>query len=255
MKLFIVIDETVFFHPEFLQDFICKTKDEITGAALVTKIPKKSSLEWYMISHFWYLYPSEAFRLGFRQIKLKLSDQAGWGAPHSVRHVLEHNKIPFKEVKLNINTDENLNFIRSMEPDIIISSQSLYFGRELLAIPHKCCINRHSGLLPRNGGLWPGFQAVRKAELESGVSVHVMEREIDAGQVLSQVRIPVREKETVWGIYEKCFAASADVIIEAVEKIRRSDYTPVNNGYRQEYYSFPTAEHWKEFRQRNGRYI
>lgn len=56
--------------------------------------------------------------------------------------------------------------------DVIISSQSLYFGKKILEIPVLCCINRHSGLLPNNGGLWPGFQAVRKGEPETGVSVH-----------------------------------------------------------------------------------
>lgn len=253
MRLFIVIDETVFFHPEFLDDLIKKTNDIVVGAAVVMRVPKKNNIERYMTSHFWYLRPSEIAKLSWRKAKLKIMSFDR--KPHSVREVFKKYGIGFLEVRNNINDVNVLSYIRNFEPDVIISSQSLIFEDELLSIPKKCCLNRHSGLLPRNGGLWPGFQAIRKGESETGVSVHTMERKIDAGIVLSQIRVPICESETVWEIYRRCFEKSADAILMALEKIRNNDYSPVDRGLEREYYSFPTKEQWKEFRRRKGRYV
>lgn len=256
MRIFIVIDETVFFHPEFLQNFIGRTKDDLVGACLVTKIKKKNNIEKYMVSHFYYLRPMEIMKLGWRQVKYLCLDKLnGKKRPHTVRRVLENNHISYKEVHFDINTEDNLAYIRRAMPDVIISSQSLYFGKKLLGIPNICCINRHSGLLPKNGGLWPGFQAVRKGETETGVSIHTMEKEIDGGRILSQVAVPIHEGESVWDIYKECFSRSTDVLLEALDKIRDNDFSVINNGYSREYYSFPTKEHWKEFRRRGGIYV
>ena len=208
-----------------------------------------------MIEHFYYLKLSEMLKMGLSQVKYVFLDCFDKKHNYTVRSVLEHYNIPYEEVKYNINTDEHLRYISKTKPDVILSSQSLYFWEKIFELPKICCINRHSGLLPHNGGLWPGFQAVRKGETEVGVSVHTMEHTIDAGIILSQIRIPVREGETVWEIYKDCFEKSAEVVMMAIDKIENDDYLPVNNGYEREYYSFPTKERWKEFRCRGGKYV
>lgn len=255
MKIHIVIDETVFFHPEFLLDLLERIKDECVGASIITAVGKKNNIERYMMSHFYYLRFSEMLRLGWRKAKLSMLDLVNKDSMHTVKSVLEKKNVPYEQVKYHINTPDHIGFIRNGNPDVVLSSQSLYFGKELLELPRICCINRHSGLLPRNGGLWPGFQVVRKGENETGVSIHVMESKIDAGMVLSQVKVPVKPGETIWEIYKECFEKSADAVLEALDKIRRNDFSEVKNEYEREYYSFPTKEHWKEFRERGGKYI
>lgn len=255
MKIFLVIDETCFFHPKFVSRFLEQTPDEVVGACLITGIQKKSNIERYLITHFYYLKVFEIIKLGFRKIKYLILDKLDKNTDHTVKSVLDRNKIDYKEVKYHINTEENLTYIRECRPDVIVSSQSLYFGKQLLAIPKYCCINRHSGLLPRNGGLWPGFQAVRKGEKETGVSVHLMTPEIDSGKVLSQKRVKISEGDSLWKIYEQCFELSVDVVLEALDKVRKQDNTAIVNGYEKEYYSFPTKEQWKEFRKHKGRYV
>jgi methionyl-tRNA formyltransferase len=255
MKVYLVVEETVFFHPQFVENLIINCKDEIVGASLVTAVKKKNNIERYMIEHFYYLHLSEIFIMGILQIRYMILSKLDKKKRYTVRSVLNHYQIPFEEVKYNINTDDHIAYIESKKPDVILSSQSLYFGKRILEIPKKCCINRHSGLLPRNGGLWPGFQAVRKGETETGVSVHTMEKTIDAGVILSQVRVPIKEGETVWNIYKECFEKSVDAVIEALKKISENDYSSIDNGYEREYYSFPSKEQWQEFRKRGGKYV
>lgn len=255
MRIFMIVDETVFFHPEFMTDFLTQTQDDVIGVFLVTGVKKKSNIERYIIEHFYYLTIGEIVKLGAKQVQYLLKDKIDRSHPHTVETVLKRGKIQYRKVKYDINTKECIDYIAECKPDVLISSQSLYLGRKILEIPRICCINRHSGLLPRNGGLWPGFQAVRKGETETGVSVHLMTTDIDAGGVLAQKSFKITKGDTLWNIYKKCFALSADTLLEALEKIRMNDFSLINNGYTSEYYSFPTKEHWRQFREHNGRYI
>lgn len=248
MRLYLVIDETRFYHPDFVTDLLRRTKDEIVGSAVITKVPAKSDLSLYLRSNASLLTWPEKFKLLFRQILFTIKGV-------SVRSVLKSFHIDFIEVENDINQPEYLNAIRAKKPDIIISSNSLRFGKELLKIPTVCCLNRHSGLLPAYGGLWPVFQAFRTGEQFTGVSVHTMEEALDKGIVLAQQKIAITANDTIADLYQKCFAASADVVLAAVEKAKRSDFSSASSDSSSSYFSFPTKEHWQDFRKRGGRFI
>lgn len=71
----------------------------------------------------------------------------------------------------------------------------------LTAFPERI-LNTHPALLPKFGG--PGmfgdhvFKAVLAAgEAESGVSVHLVDREYDTGRVIRQARLPVEPADSV----------------------------------------------------------
>ena len=77
MRLYLVVEETVFFHPQFVDDLIkqCRDKNiEIVGASLVTAVKKKNNIERYMIEHFYYLKFSEMLKMGFSQVKYMFLD-------------------------------------------------------------------------------------------------------------------------------------------------------------------------------------
>lgn len=259
MKVFFVIDETSFYHPEFLARFLRETKDEIVGAALVTKIPPKNDINRYLLRHWYCLKPAETATLAGRAFRAKVLDlfmpKTRDGRFYSVRSVLKCFGIDFIEVHYDLNKPEYLNYIKSKTPDVIVSSNSLYFGGEVLNIPKYGCINRHSALLPSYGGLWPVFQAYVHGESHVGASVHMMVAKIDAGKVLAQEEIPVEKGDTIADLYKKCFHCSSDVILRALEKIRNNDLSTVENGRERSYFSFPTDEAWKIFRKKGGRFV
>lgn len=258
MRLFLIVDETRFFHPDFIADLVRNTKDEIVGVALITQIPPKNNISTYLMKHWYYLRPSEHVKLVFRAIVLALKDlvlkKTRDGRFYSVKSVLRFFNIEFFEVKNNINQEDYLSRVASKTPDVILSSCSLIFGSRLLEIPRLCCINRHSGLLPNNGGLWPVFQAYRKGEPKTGVSVHTMEKKIDAGIVLAQHTIEFDQNETLYQTYAKCFASSAAVVLEALDKIRTNKMEPYKTAATPSYYSFPTKAHWSDFRRHQGKF-
>ncbi|MHC4874346.1 MAG: formyltransferase family protein [Planctomycetota bacterium] len=259
MKLFLIIDETSFYQPEFIARFMAETQDEVVGAALVTKVLPKSNIETYLIKHWYYLKFTEALKLGVKKYYYSLCNALQKYSPDktafSVRSVYEHYNIPYFEVEYNINKPEYLEKIKSAEPDVIVSSNSMIFGDELLSMPKIACINRHSALLPSYGGLWPGFQAMRSGDDKVGVSVHTMEKKIDKGILLAQKEIAAQPGITVDEIYQKCFAISHGVVLEALEKIRNNNMSPLENDRESSYFSFPTKEHWQELRSRGRKFI
>ncbi len=255
-----VIDETSFYHPDMLAQFLRNTPDKVTGVVIVTKIPRKHNIEAYLIRNFYHLHFTEIVKLVFRKIKNQLLNF--FSTPkknnthfYSVNSVCKAFEIPYIEAHYTLNEERILQFLSQASPDVIISSNSLIFSKKLLALPRFACINRHSGLLPAYGGLWPIFQAMANQEELCGVSIHLMETGIDKGAVLSQQAIKITANDTVDTLYQQCFAISAALILQALDKIRNNDFSPVITNLSPSYYSFPTSKDWKKFRKAGKRFI
>ena len=259
MRLFFVIDETQFYHPEFLADFLRNTVDDVVGSGLVTKVPSKNNLERYMREHWYYLRPNEIIKLAYSKYSARLKDnivrKTGEGPFYSVRSVLQYYNVDFIEIEYDINKKKYLDVIRAHKPDVIISSNPLIFKEELLNVPTICCLNRHSALLPSYGGVWPVFQAYRNAEEYTGVSVHLMTKQIDIGDVLAYQKVPITPDDTLSDLYDKCFNVSADVILKALDKVKNKDFTSCCGSNESSYFSFPRKEHWVDFRKRGGKLV
>lgn len=261
MRLFLIMDETSFYHPGFVHDLLEQTqiRDEVVGAAVVVDIPNANSLDHHLMKNWYRLRPMEMAQLAFQKYSALAKDaltRPKRGGPcFSVASVLTVWGVPWFPVRRNINRAEYLNRIRDSTPDVIISSNSLIFKNELLKIPAFGCLNRHSALLPSYGGLWPVLQAYRAGEQETGVSVHVMEPEIDKGPVLAQRAVPMRNEDTLMTLYKACFSISASVVCDALEKVRVGDYKPVATTTVPSYFSFPKPEQWRQFRERGGRFV
>jgi methionyl-tRNA formyltransferase len=259
MKVVMILGETRFYHPDFLARLVERMSDEVSAVGIVRKVPRRYSLDHYLLRHFYFLRPSEIMKLGTREVQYSLKDRLGKtgkdGHFYSVLSTCQFFGLNHFRIDLDINQPNYLEQIQSYEPDVVLSSNPLIFGKELLGIPRICCLNRHSGLLPAYGGLWPVFQAVRNRDDAVGVSVHTMERKIDRGVVLSQIQIPITATDTVTTLYDKCFDRSVDAVLDALGKVARGDFTPVDPGRKRSYFSFPDRTQWQEFRAAGGRFI
>ena len=253
------MDETRFYQPDFVADLLKKTRDEVVGACLVTRIPDKNSIEHYLMKNLSLLKPMEILKLIAKKYSMAFKDMLSksgcYGTFYSVRSALNHFKVDFIEVENDINQEPHLNWIIERKPDVLISSNSLYFKKKLLQVPNLCCLNRHSSLLPAYGGLWPVFHAFRNGEKYVGISVHTMESKVDQGVVLAQEKIEIKNGMTLSDLYKECFKKSSQVVLDALEKVRRNDLKSCVEEISSTYFSFPTKEHWMVFRERGGKFI
>ena len=93
-----------------------------------------------------------------------------------------------------------------------------------LAVPPRWSgriLNIHPGLLPRYGG--PGMygmhvhRAVLEAgDSEAGATVHLVDGEYDHGQILAQMRVPVRPGDTPEDLQKRVYAAEMELFPRAL---------------------------------------
>ena len=62
------------------------------------------------------------------------------------------------------------------------------------------CWNLHKSLLPQYRGLAPSFHALLEGAPKVGATLHVVAAELDAGDVLTQVEVPVLTGDTVYSL-------------------------------------------------------
>jgi predicted glycoside hydrolase/deacetylase ChbG (UPF0249 family)/folate-dependent phosphoribosylglycinamide formyltransferase PurN len=260
LKIFVVMDATPFYQPEFLFRIITEINNsEVCGAAVV-KLPYGGKLQKYLLQHIWDLGIKQLIKLGVKKTLLQLLGYFPlWvrgNYESSVQSVLKRFSIPFRVVS-SINEKEVIEYIGAFKPDIIISSNSLIFKDELIKLPKIAAINIHSSLLPAYGGILPVFRAIQFGEKYIGASVHYIVKGINKGRVISQKVLPVLNGDTVDNLYRLCFTLSFEATQESVNKLfNRHNVTPISDdGIIESYYSFPDKEDWIEFNNQTGRFI
>ncbi len=258
MKIFLILDETVY-HPAFISDFMKRSPDQIVGAAIVTKMPAKSSLDHYFMKRWYCFRPVEIFKLLCLKYSMKIKDiitrKTKEGSYFSLRSLFADSGVEYFDVQYDIHRPEYLNRIKDKKPDVIISSNPLIFKKEILSIPAKCSLNRHFALLPSYKGLFAVFHAYAHGEIQTGCSIHMMDERIDTGFVLAQKAVSIPVGKSLHQIHEQCFAVAVDCLLEALEKVRRGDFSAVHSGEKPSYFSWPTPQEWRQFRQRSGKII
>ncbi len=258
MKLFLVLDENIY-QPFFISDFIKRSPDSVVGVALVTKMPKKSSLDAYFIKNWQHFRIHEIIHLLALKYIARIKDIIfKKTADHrffNLRTLCAHYGIECFNVEYDIHRPEYLERIKKLEPDVIVSSNPLIFKKPILTLPKICCINRHFALLPAFRGLFAVFHAYAHAEKYTGCSFHLMDEGIDTGCVLSQKKLPLNRSCSLHELHSQCFNVAVDGLLEALDKIRRGEYTDAGSGQPASYFSWPTAEEWRMFRQQGGRII
>lgn len=103
--------------------------------------------------------------------------------------------------------------IMDLQPDLIITAA---FGqllpKELLDAPRMGCINVHASLLPKYRGGAPIHQAVMDGEKETGVTIMYMAEKLDAGDIISQVTVPIEEDDHTGSMFDKLSEAGRELL-------------------------------------------
>jgi phosphoribosylglycinamide formyltransferase-1 len=68
-------------------------------------------------------------------------------------------------------------------------------------------VNIHPSLLPKYRGLDTHARAIEAGDPVSGCSVHVVTEELDAGEVLGQIEVPIKAHDTPQSLEQRVLAA------------------------------------------------
>jgi methionyl-tRNA formyltransferase len=92
----------------------------------------------------------------------------------------------------------------------------------VLKLPRYFAINYHDSPLPKYAGVHATSWAILNNEKQHGITWHVMEKQVDAGDILKQVIFPVDKKETALSLNLKCYQTAITAFSELVEDLARN---------------------------------
>lgn len=94
---------------------------------------------------------------------------------------------------------------------------------------HQRIINIHPSLLPKYGGRGMYGKKVHEAvlanrEKETGATVHFVTPEIDAGEIILQEKITIKEGETAEWLAAKVHQIEHKILVEAIRLLQQKHY-------------------------------
>ena len=119
-----------------------------------------------------------------------------------------------------LNSSEELNFFKSLNPDIVIVvAYGQIIPKTFLHIPKKGFINIHASLLPKWRGAAPIQRAIINLDKEIGISIMKITEELDAGPVMQKIKININSLDSSLEVSKKLSKIGSEHIIQALDDI------------------------------------
>ncbi|TXK42336.1 methionyl-tRNA formyltransferase [Nonomuraea sp. C10] len=124
--------------------------------------------------------------------------------------------------------DELVTALKEAEPDIIVANNwRTWIPPEIFRLPRHGTLNVHDSLLPAYAGFSPLIWALINGEEEVGVTAHLMDEELDAGDILLQRAVPVRPSDTATDLFHRTVALIEPIVRDALTLIDTGRAVPV----------------------------
>ena len=118
--------------------------------------------------------------------------------------------------------------ISALNADLIVTAAyGQMLGKRLLTCPKYGAINVHASLLPKYRGGAPIQYALLNGEKETGISIIYMTPKMDAGAILMQQNLPIKENDDAGSLFTKLSELGAKLIIETISQMLRGKIKPI----------------------------
>ncbi|MDQ0215075.1 methionyl-tRNA formyltransferase [Oikeobacillus pervagus] len=122
---------------------------------------------------------------------------------------------------------EEMQQIIDLKPDLIVTAAyGQILPKALLDSPKLGCINVHASLLPELRGGAPIHYAILQGKKKTGVTIMYMVEKLDAGDMISQIEVPIEEQDHVGILHDKLSEAGAKLLSETLPKLINGETTP-----------------------------
>jgi methionyl-tRNA formyltransferase len=136
--------------------------------------------------------------------------------PPPVKVEAEKQGIPVYQPE-KIREKNELEKVLALKPDLVITAA---FGqilpKELLEAPAHGCINVHASLLPELRGGAPIHYAILEGKEKTGITIMYMAEKLDAGDIITQVEVPITEEDNVGTLHDKLSLAGTKLLSETL---------------------------------------
>jgi methionyl-tRNA formyltransferase len=194
----VIVTNNGLFAVASLKRFAEEQARNVCGVAITTQLPGGRSRFLGLLKMFWCS--------GSKYTSLKLAINVFIpliarirGTPPSLVDALRQSGFsgPVRKCA-RADAPEILSWLRELRPDVVLAAGATHrFNDELLSIPTHCAVNMHPSLLPRYAGRAPYFWCLMNDDPTAGVTIHITASKLDAGDIVDQRTISLRDKDTV----------------------------------------------------------
>ena len=134
----------------------------------------------------------------------------------------------------NFKEEKEINLIKKMECDIlVVAAYGIILPEKILSIPKFGALNIHASLLPRWRGAAPIQRAILAGDKKTGITIIQMNENLDAGEIILQKEIVIKEKNTAQEIHDQLAKTGSSLInkvLKKLEKNQKIESIPQNEG-------------------------
>lgn len=109
--------------------------------------------------------------------------------------------------------------LRSLNADLQIVVAFRMLPEVVWSMPRLGTFNLHASLLPQYRGAAPINWAVINGDTETGITTFFLKHEIDTGEVIDQVRVPIADTDNVEVVYGRLMRLGGDLVLKTVDAI------------------------------------
>lgn len=141
------------------------------------------------------------------------------------QYALEHNLPLLQPEKLKDETF--VQALRDWNADLQIVVAFRMLPEVVWNMPRLGTFNLHASLLPQYRGAAPINWAVINGDTETGITTFFLKHEIDTGEVIQQVRVPIEETDNVGIVHDKLMMLGGSLVIQTVDAILAGTVKPI----------------------------
>ena len=232
--------------PLYLPDFFRKVLERrAAGTAAVYRVAPLYKNQSSRAAAWRYL---KTFGLGATVQLARRVVGAKWKG-RSIESVCREFSIPCETVR-DVNAPAFLSQLRSLSPDLVVSvSCPQIFRRPLIELPSMGVLNVHGSPLPAYRGVLPAFWMLANGEPRAGVTVFLVDDNVDTGMVCGQRLFAIEPRESLDQFLRRSKAIAADLLLEVLAAFESRSMAPTPlDASRGSYYSWPNREAVARFR-------
>lgn len=118
--------------------------------------------------------------------------------------------------------------LRALQADLQIVVAFRMLPQIVWDMPRLGTFNLHASLLPQYRGAAPINWAVMNGDSETGITTFFLQHEIDTGEVIQQVRVPIAETDNVEVVHDKLMNLGGKLVVETVDAILAGTIKPIS---------------------------
>ena len=117
--------------------------------------------------------------------------------------------------------------LRALRADLQVVVAFRMLPEVVWAMPPMGTFNLHASLLPQYRGAAPINWAIINGETETGLTTFFLQHEIDTGNIIRQVRVPVAPTDNAGNLHDRLMQLGGALVTETVDLIARGDVQTV----------------------------